>query len=134
MVKRIKVEDDEDEPAPKVVRRGGGSHDPEDDNETRKMVLTAKLVQGAETNIYFKSKPCDITGRTESRHYFAGLVPLAFVEVYKDGYGPEKNVKSGKVGKFVCHNVDTGRGNGGVGFETEKALHAYMVEALQAKP
>lgn len=113
MVKRIKVEDEAEE-EPKV--RGSKE-------VSRKAFDTETCI------VYFRPKVSDFHTKIETRQYFVGCIPLAFVDVYKDGFQPPGK----KEGKFVAFMPD-GRGNTGEVFATEKQLHAFLLDLLYSKP
>src|SRR5665213_3383974 len=123
---RVKVSSfEEEKPTVKVTRDQRVDNDPK--------VPSIHYGDTAESvPLYYRER---LSGRAELeivRRYFVGRVPLAFVEVFRRGYG--RDMKDGRIGKYVVHMTDGSMGNGGVAFATEEALHAFVEKALKDKP
>lgn len=99
--------------------------------EEEKPKTTATRLKGpVGAFIYIKVKS-GIHPLKELRKYFVGRIRFATVHVYYDGYGPALNKKTGQ---YILTTMFDGRQNGGVPFETEKQLHAFLAEALEDSP
>jgi len=121
MVARIKLED-----APKAPE--------EDVSEKKRNWGKVTEVGAVKATLYYTTAESAMPQLKEVRRYFIGSVMFAFVEVYKDGYGPDKYLKDGsKVAKFAVHMAD-GKGNGGHRFGNEANLEAFLRQTLNGQP